>query len=813
MNLISNTNNHKLTTKYIMRIITEKFTDNSPENLEYFKNFPFELDDFQKHAIIFINKGENILITAHTGSGKSVLAEYGIIRAIKNNKKIIYTSPIKSLSNQKFFEFKKKFQDIGILTGDIKFNPMANILIMTTEILRNLLYNKKIITDKLEIEINISDVEFVIFDEIHYITDLDRGHVWEESLILLPQNIQLILLSATLDKPEKFAGWLENIRNRPINLIQTNKRPVPLNHYYYIHNPNTKNINNNLLDNYGNKLNLLFDQNNKFYPENYEKLKTIKNNYARYISKSYNPISIINNISEYLITNNLVPAIFFVFSRKKTELYANTIKKILINHETQNKIEKLISEYLIQLPDHKKYLELDQFKLIKNYLLKGIAIHHSGLIPIFKELIELLFSQNLIKIIFATETFAVGINFPTKSVLFTGLYKPDKNIKSRILLTHEYIQMAGRAGRRGIDTTGIIIILPNLFELLTTSEIQNLIMGKTQNISSKFLIDYYYILKSINSENIISKSLLNTELENINSGLISEKNKLASLLELYQEPEINIKLFEKYFLEKAKLSDNLIKPTKNQEKNIKSELTNLKSQIPDFNKKYGEYLNHKNIFLEYNNILSEIDYNQNYIITTINNIIQILIKNNYLRDSELKPENLTIKGLIASQITETNLILLTELISNNYLDNLSEPEIACLLSIFLDTPILELDNEEINLTNLKIPNQIKKIISELEIIKNNYISQEKFYGLQINIDWNIYKYMLEISYNWACNINPPSNIYEGNFIRDMLKLSSFCVILEKISEIIQNNNLLLKIKNLEKILVRDIVNTDSLYIR
>ena len=191
----------------------------------------FELDDFQKHAITCIKNDENVLVTAHTGSGKTVPAIFAIADSLKKNRKIIYTSPIKSLSNQKLFELKQKFPDIGILTGDIKFNPDAQCVIMTTEILRNILYQKE------SQHINISEVDKVIFDEVHYINDPDRGRVWEECIILMPPEIILIMLSATIDKADDFASWIGSIKKKTTNLIPTHKRVVPLEHYFY--NPNS----------------------------------------------------------------------------------------------------------------------------------------------------------------------------------------------------------------------------------------------------------------------------------------------------------------------------------------------------------------------------------------------------------------------------------------------------------------------------------------------------------------------------------------------------------------------------------------------
>ena len=394
--------------KYL-KILDNKFEGNF--NSEPF-NFNFELDSFQKHAITSIQNNENVLITAHTGSGKTVPAIFGIADSLNKNKKIIYTSPIKSLSNQKLFELKKLFPDVGILTGDIKFNPDAQCVIMTTEILRNILYQKE------SQYINISEVDKVIFDEIHYINDPDRGKVWEECLILLPKEIILIMLSATIDKAEEFVGWVGDIKEKITNLIPTNKRVVPLEHYFYQNDELIKIVNHE-----GKMM-------------NYDLIK-----------KEYNVLScfkMINVFVSYLQSHNMVPALFFIFSRKECEKLAKCVQNTLVSTEEIGEITKIFD---YELRNYKKiYEKSPQYHELLRLLKKGIAFHHSGLIPILKEVTEILFSKGLIKILFATETFAVGVNMPAKTVVFPRLTKYSNN-NFRFLRTDEYLQMAGRAGR------------------------------------------------------------------------------------------------------------------------------------------------------------------------------------------------------------------------------------------------------------------------------------------------------------------------------------------------------------------------------
>ena len=310
------------------------------EMIEHFSKFSFELSDFQKYAIEGIVKSQHVLITAHTGSGKTLPAEFAIEYFHSLKKKIIYTSPIKALSNQKFYEFTQKFPNIsfGILTGDIKFNPEADVLIMTTEILQNTLFvkNNKSFKNVLHFDIDIeNDLGCVIFDEIHYINDLDRGKVWEQTIMMLPSNVQMLMLSATIDRPNKFASWIENLNTdenkkplKNVYLASTDKRVVPLKHYLYIDSNQTifklisdkekqqeiKNIIKNL--------HIIKDT--EFHEKNLQKVRTLEslfNNKKCFIR----PDLVLNNLLQYLKNNNMLPAICFVFSIKNVEKFANQI--------------------------------------------------------------------------------------------------------------------------------------------------------------------------------------------------------------------------------------------------------------------------------------------------------------------------------------------------------------------------------------------------------------------------------------------------------------------------------------------------------
>ncbi len=539
-----------------LNIFTDKVCNNVIPEEDIAYQFPYELDAFQKEGIYRIYKNENILITAHTGSGKTVLAIYAIAHTLKQNKKVLYTSPIKSLSNQKYAEFIEKFGNngsIGIMTGDIKMNPDAQCIIMTTEILRNILY-KPASESAL---ININDVGIVIFDEVHYINDPDRGKVWEESIILLPKSINLVMLSATIDKPEQFASWIGDIKETPISLIPTSHRVVPLRHYFwrsYIVESNTKEKKDELKW----ELVEIMDEKGKF--KNYDLIK------HKYMQHDINKM--MDKLIEFLVEQNYIPALFFKFSRKKCETICKTVRKSLVSFEELAEIENIFNYYM---KDYKKTYEiLPQYQDVYAQLKKGVVYHHSGLIPILKEIIEILYSKGLVKILFATETFAIGVNMPTKTVLFTDLEKYDNN-GLRFLRTDEYLQMSGRAGRRGLDKFGSVIVLPCM-ELPSEYVMRNMMTGDSPILSSKFKLTYQFVLKILHSENFdmngfLSKTLIMNENDKRTILMYHDKsiieNKIKELNydekntgnDIVKYEKINTRLNDKLFTLKKKDKD------------------------------------------------------------------------------------------------------------------------------------------------------------------------------------------------------------------------------------------------------------------
>ena len=770
--------------------------------------FPYKLDPFQEEGIYRIYKNENILITAHTGSGKTVLAIYAIAHCLKMNKKVIYTSPTKSLSNQKYAEFIEKFESVGIMTGDIKMNPDAQCIIMTTEILRNILYRETTKSETQNIinsaSIEMNDVGAVILDEVHYINDPDRGKVWEEVIILLPKEITLVMLSATIDKPEIFSSWIGNIKEKPISLIPTSHRVVPLKHYFWKSSLNKDENGKDIT-----KWDMLeiLDSHGKF--KNYE---VLQKNY-----KTHDINRIMDKLVDFLVEQNYIPALFFKFSRKKCESICKMVRKNLLTFEEVAKVEQTFQYYM---SDYKKNYEiLEQYQDVYNQLKKGVVYHHSGLIPILKEIIEILYSKGLVKILFATETFAIGVNMPTKTVLYTDLEKYD-NKGQRLLRTDEYSQMSGRAGRRGLDKFGSVIILPTM-ELLSEQKMRNMMTGKSPMLNSKFELSYQFVLKVMYSNNFdtskfLSKTLVMNENDKVAIQLSSQKIELEKKLITYssQLSEHIFKQLEKYNEIQKKLNDTFFIVNKKDRIKLEKEKDIIQ------NDKSNNFKANYDIFKLYDGCKKEIDslenqiWNQNNLLNyNIDLIVKILEQNSYI-DSCTKL--ITTKGIIAYGINECNELLFTELVYKKLLDDLSFPEIIAVLASFINEK--DQNSEEKYINDLEVPKSVKKVLEELEYIANYYMDLEDEYKLYINLDYKLYLDFVSPAYIWACggtihDIYKNTNIYDGNFVKSIMRINNICDNLMDICKTISYYDLAEKIENAQSILIRDITSINSLYVK
>ncbi|KAJ9668094.1 Antiviral helicase ski2 [Coniosporium apollinis] len=542
------------------------------------REWPFELDTFQKEAVYHLENGDSVFVAAHTSAGKTVVAEYAIALAAKHMTKAIYTSPIKALSNQKFRDFRNAFDDVGILTGDVQIRPEASCLIMTTEILRSMLYRGADL---------IRDVEFVIFDEVHYVNDLERGVVWEEVIIMLPEHVTLILLSATVPNTYEFASWVGRTKKKNIYVISTPKRPVPLEHYLWANKAMYKIVNaDKQFIEKGWK-----DANDALTGR--DKLEAIKakeeaaaaaraSAQKDHVRAQGNPQrggqqrggaqrggaqrggaqqrgrgqlaqrghgniartgrgggrttaaqdrNVWVQVIQHLRKEELLPACIFVFSKRRCEENAEALSNLdYCTAAEKSAIHMVIEKSVARLKPEDR--DLPQIRRLRELLSRGIAVHHGGMLPIVKEVVEILFARTLVKVLFATETFAMGLNLPTRTVVFSGYRKHDGR-QFRDLLPGEYTQMAGRAGRRGLDPVGsVIIVAPGAEEAPPAGTLRQMILGDPTKLRSQFRLTYNMILNLLRVEALkIEEMIKRSFSENATQALLPEHEKAVKLSE------------------------------------------------------------------------------------------------------------------------------------------------------------------------------------------------------------------------------------------------------------------------------------------
>ena len=837
------------------------FNENETYN-SHFQRFPkFELSDFQKWAIKGIVENDHILITAHTGSGKTLPAEFAIQHLVDAGKKVIYTTPIKALSNTKLSELRRKYPDIsfGIITGDVSDNPEADVIIMTTEILRNTLFNKKIKNticsaseggdcDKslpLAFEMDIdNELGAVVFDEVHYINDEERGQVWEQSLLLLPPQVQLIMLSATIDKPEVFAGWIEqqkrlqeNNRGKNVYLIPTNHRVVPLTHYLWLttHDKTIRRLEGDpmhaKIKEIRNKPVVLKTPEGKFSEVNFHKVKTVKD----YLDKNRHFIKrqyVLNDLSTYMKKNNHLPAICFVFSRRHVEQCAKEINNSLFDEDSTvpNTIEDECKKIIMaKLPNYKEYLALPEYTDIINMLKKGVAIHHAGMISVIKEMIELLFDKGYIKLLFATETFAVGINVPAKSTIFTSLQKFN-GYQMRNLYSHEYTQMAGRAGRRGIDDRGLVWILGNLADLESPAETRLMLTGNPPTLSSKFKISIQLALHIIcaggSIDNITSfteTSLMNTDIladikyydtEEIKmkEDLIIKKNMLQ------QVTTTPVAVMEEYTEKKALLKMSANK----QRKRLLRELNDMESQHRCLTKDIEHLLVIQEIEETISNNVTKKHDTESYITNNAKYVVQFLEHHGCLEKNDAGEMVPSAFGRIASQVQEANPIVMTNLIiDTNYFENFTPAQIAAVLSCFTDVSARENTSTE----DMSLGYPVDSATNKAEtLIHETRKSEIEFIGYESVSDYTFNKDLQYYVYSWCMaddedkckaiigSLKANTGIFLGDFIKAILKITNIVAELENICEMTGEIAALEKIQAINPLVMKYVATNISLYI-
>ena len=443
-------------------------TSTEPIDFDLSQIFPFSLDDFQLQAIDSLNQGHSVVVSAPTGSGKTLIGEYAIHRAIAHGQKVFYTTPLKALSNQKLRDFKKQFgsENVGLLTGDLSLNREASVVVMTTEIFRNMLY-----AEFDEEDDPLAGVETVVLDECHYMNDAQRGTVWEESIIHCPPSIQFVALSATVANADQLTDWIQEVHG-PTDLIFSDFRPVPLDFRFCSH----KGL-HPLLNDQGTGLH----PNNKVWraPKGYKRK-------ARFAKPPRPESPSLNFVIRQIADRDMLPSIYFIFSRRGCDRAVSELgSQCLVTPEQQEIIQSRLTKYIELNPEGVRD------GLHADALLRGIASHHAGVLPAWKELVEELFQKGLVKVVFATETLAAGVNMPARSTVISILSKRTEG-GHRQLLSSEFLQMSGRAGRRGLDSKGYVITVQSRFD--GVAEAGNLATSPPDPLVSQFTPSYGMVL-------------------------------------------------------------------------------------------------------------------------------------------------------------------------------------------------------------------------------------------------------------------------------------------------------------------------------
>lgn len=691
-------------------------------------DFEFKLDDFQLEAVEHINNGKSVVVCAPTGAGKTVIAEHAIHKAISENKRIFYTTPLKALSNQKFHDFSKKYGEdkTGLLTGDTSINRSAQIVVMTTEVFRNMLYG----TTLGKIEENLKDVRYVVLDEVHYMNDEQRGTVWEESIIYCPTNIQIVALSATIANVEELTGWINSVHSDTA-LVYTDFRPVPLRHFYF--SPSRP-----------------MDLLPLFSPGGGLNAKITPEKRQKFAPRQKKKESEVAQLVKVLHKKDMLPAIYFTFSRKKCDLHMEECSELsLLNEFESKRIIQIIDEYIIDNPYLAKSKHLE-------YLYCGVASHHAGLLPAWKSLVEKLFQQGLIKVVFATETLAAGINMPARSTVISSISKRGDN-GHRLLTPSELLQMSGRAGRRGMDEVGYVTIVGTSFQ--SPEEVAMLVLSDANPLESKFTPSYSMVLNLLQRFNLEeSKELILRSFGYFSNTtrlkpLDDEKRRIEGVLKNIDNFKCHHKLalkdmmeFNKYknmYVEHRKIANTLKRQAKNAKRYNAPE-------VAEYNEKAKEFLNKMQSFACNNCKLykkhikdievqqrfekklkkaaSAIEYEKDIFWKKFVSHAAILEELDYLKDNYP-----TEKGCTTAAIRAENELFFSEIILQGVLDDLEPSELAGLLCAITTEDV----RAELYMP-LTVSKPVRKAIADCHQIRRKLWKVQKDHNIETEMYINPY---------------------------------------------------------------------------
>ena len=735
--------------------------------------FPFELDDFQKEACNYISEGKSVVVCAPTGAGKTVIAQHAIHCALEKGQRVFYTTPLKALSNQKFSDFSEKYgaDKVGLLTGDTSFNRGAQIVVMTTEVFRNMLYGTNFgsVTD------NLKDVKYVILDEVHYMNDEQRGTVWEESIIYCPTNVQIIALSATVANADKLTEWINTVHSKT-ELVNTDFRPVPLRFFYF-----DSSQPNNLLP-----LLTPSGQLNK-------KIKPEKKEFKR--GKPVQKRGVVKDVVRNLHERDMLPAIYFTFSRKKCDEQMEKCAELcLVTPKEQAQIKEIVDEYIAENPYLYKNKHIE-------YLMQGVASHHAGLLPGWKVLVEKLFQKGLIKVVFATETLAAGINMPARSTVISSISKRTDS-GHRILTPSEFLQMSGRAGRRGMDEIGYVTIIGTAFQ--SPEEVAELVLSDANPLESKFSPSYSMVLNLLQrfsleeAKELVLKSFgyfsSNSRIEpllalkNFNHEKIDECNSFNCWCKRTNEDLLEYNKIRDLYVQNRKTFKVIQKQEKKKNRPLSSEavefgektkdlLNKMHSYQCDTCKLFKKHMKTIDVLMRYNSkqkqLDKEIEKQKDIFWNKFLSHRAVLMDYGYIKDDYPTKEGITI-----SQLRSENELFLARIIFSGLLDNLTPAELASVICA-ITTEDLRADFY----SQIPFTTTVRKTLNKIKDIRRDLDKKQKDHDVEDPMYINgFYSPLIEMWVNDAewDDIIDQIDMGEGDIVRSFKRvvdvLRQFCTI-------------------------------------
>lgn len=748
------------------RYAAAKLRGQHPVTTEFLLTFDFEFDPFQITACHAVEDGKGVLVAAPTGAGKTVVGEFAAFFALQAGKKCFYTTPIKALSNQKYSEFVAKFGEdrVGLLTGDTSINGEADILVMTTEVLRNMLYAGSN---------TLTNLGCVVMDEVHYLADKFRGAVWEEVLIHLMESVQVISLSATVSNAEEFGEWLGEVRGET-EVIVSEIRPIPLFQHVLI----------------GNRLMDLFDQPGKINPEILQREREAirrsslgRNRRGRYDEPSDRMSRA--DIIEKLQRENLLPAITFIFSRVGCDAAVKQCLHAglrLTSPEERTEIRQTALRYTQNIAEED--LEVLGFQEWLTALERGIAAHHAGLLPSFKGAVEDLFQRGLVKAVFATETLALGINMPARTVVLEKLIK--FNGEAHVPITPgEYTQLTGRAGRRGIDIEGNAVI--QWSPTVDSASAAGLASTRTYPLRSSFSPTYNMAINLISrfgretARRSLESSFAQFQADRAVVGLTRQIRKNEALIqELMKDAQCHLGDFSEYARLRRSIKEvEVLLSRHDQRKTFDNrQRSHMEGELAELRRSLKAHSSHGcaeredharlaeragRLTRENDGLTTRVENRTHVIAKTFDQICQVLDHLQYI-DGE-KP---TVQGKILTKIYAESDLLLTESIRRGLLDDLNATELLSVASCMIFESRSQ-ENLAPKLPSQKVTSTLTEIISlwaQLEAIENDFgvkTQREPDAGFCF------------ISYKWASgnslnSVLKGSDMSVGDFVRSTKQL-------------------------------------------